>query len=159
MNSGLRHLATRIRNELIEINQTISRSEEGLKRALSARDEYYLDGAALNLHSFYSGLERIFELIAIHVDDKLPKGENWHQVLLQQMTEELADIRPAVISDSNRQGLEEFRGFRHVVRNVYSYKFDPGRIEKLVEKAKPLFVQLRAELLAFADFLEVNAEG
>jgi hypothetical protein len=43
-----------------------------------------LDGVALNLHSFYSGTERIFELIAANVDDILPKGENWHQALLKQ---------------------------------------------------------------------------
>jgi len=42
-----------------------------------------LDGVALNLHSFYSGIERIFELIAANVDDIRPVGENWHQTLLK----------------------------------------------------------------------------
>ena len=115
-----------------------------------------MDGAALNLHSFYSGLEKIFRLIAIHVDDILPKGENWHQILLKQMTEELSDIRPAVISDSVQQNLDEYRGFRHIVRNVYTYKFDSTKIEKLISSARPLFAQLEAELLAFADFLEAD---
>jgi len=156
MSLGFNHLIVRIRNEMIEIDRTLKRSEEGLKRALNNGDDYYLDGAALNLHGFYSGLERIFELIAIHVDDELPKGENWHQMLLKQMSEEIANIRPAVISDSVRQGLDEYRGFRHIVRNVYTYQFDPKRITQLVNKVRPLFTQLRAELLAFSNFLEIN---
>lgn len=115
-----------------------------------------MDGVALNLHSFYSGIERIFELIAANVDDMLPEGENWHQILLKQMAEEMTEVRPAVISDSVRLGFDEYRGFRHIVRNVYTYKFDSARIEKLTERAGPLFARLRAELLAFADFLEAN---
>ena len=37
-------------------------------------------------------------------------------------------------------------------------KFDSARIEKLTERAGPLFTRFRAELLAFADFLEANKE-
>ncbi len=156
MKDGLKHLAMRIRNELPEIEHTLNRAMEGVNRAKHTGDDYYLDGVALNLHSFYSGIERIFELIAANVDDMVPQGENWHQVLLKQMAEEMAEVRPAVISDSVRLGLDEYRGFRHIVRNVYTYKFDSARIEKLTEKAGSLFARLRAELLAFADFLEAN---
>jgi hypothetical protein len=41
---------------------------------------------------------------------------------------------------------------------LYTYKFDLARIEKLTEKAGPLFARLRAELQAFADFLEGSDE-
>ncbi|MBC8432097.1 MAG: hypothetical protein H8D96_09265 [Desulfobacterales bacterium] len=156
MNEGLKHLAMRIRNELSEIEHTLKRATEGMKRAKQTGDAYYLDGVALNLHSFYSGIERIFELIAANVDCMFPEGENWHQALLKQMAEEMSDVRPAVISDFVRLAFDEYRGFRHIVRNVYTYKFDSARIEKLTERAGPLFAQLRAELLAFADFLEAN---
>jgi len=74
------------------------------------------------------------------------------------MAEEVTEVRPAVISDSVRLSLDEYRGFRHIVRNVYTYKFDSVRIEKLTEKAGPLFARLRAELLSFADFLRANEE-
>ena len=156
MTESLKHLAMRIRNELSEIERTLKRATEGVKRAKQTGDDYYLDGVALNLHSFYSGIERIFELIAANVDDMLPEGENWHKILLKQMAEEMTEVRPAVISDSVRLAFDEYRGFRHIVRNVYTYKFDSARIEKLTEKAGPLFARLRAELLAFADFLEAN---
>ncbi len=158
MSESLRHLAMRIRNELLEIEHTLKRATEGMKRAKETGDDYYLDGVALNLHSFYSGTERIFELIAGNIDDKVPEGENWHQILLKQMAEEMAEVRPAVISDSVRLGLDEYRGFRHVVRNVYTYKFDSARIEKLIRGAGPLSFRLQAEIEAFADFLEASLE-
>ena len=158
MSLGPGQLSKRIRGELPEVEHTLKRAMEGLQRAKQTGDDHYLDGVALNLHSFYSGVERLFELISVHVDGVLPKGENWRQMLLKQMAEEVTDIRPAVISDSVRQNLDEYGGFRHVVRNVYSYKFDSARIERLIKKVEPLFTQLQAEFLAFADFLRTHVE-
>ena len=54
------------------------------------------------------------------------------------------------------ESLDQYRGFRHIVRNVYTYKFDSDRVAKLIEKAESLLAQLEAELSAFADFLEVH---
>jgi hypothetical protein len=150
----LRLLASRIRHEMVELERILARMTEGWQRARRTNDEYYLDGVALNLHGFYSGLERIFEQIAGMIDGSVPQGENWHQLLLQQMVQEEPGIRPAVISDEVCQQLSEYRGFRHVVRNVYTSHFDPVRIEKLVLAAPDVFESVKAELLAFARFLE-----
>lgn len=154
MSNQLHRLAARIRDELAEIEQVQSRIEAGWQRVQHSGDDYYLDGVALNLHGFYSGLERIFELIATRVDNTKPSGENWHQALLVQMTTEVPGVRPAVISESSHSRLDEYRGFRHVVRNVYTYKFDPAKVEKLVSNIQASFAQVRAELSAFAKFLE-----
>jgi hypothetical protein len=154
MNTKLAHVANRIRLELAELEEVVRRVEEGWKRAEGSGDDYYLDGVALNLHGLYSGLERIFEVIALNVDGRKPEGENWHQELLRQMSTEILEMRPAVISESCYEALNEYRGFRHVVRNIYTYIFDRVKMRKLVEKTPGLFSQVRAELLAFADFLE-----
>ncbi|MCG3209586.1 MAG: hypothetical protein FOGNACKC_03213 [Anaerolineae bacterium] len=157
MSHQLTQLAGRIRVELVELEQVQDRIQAGWQRVQQTSDEYYLDGVALNLHSFYSGLERIFELVASRVDGSLPAGENWHQLLLQQMTAEIPGIRPAVISGSASNQLDEYRGFRHVVRNVYTFRFEPAKIQKLVDNVAVLFPQVQAELLAFAEFLEVRS--
>ena len=154
MNAKLAHVANRIRSELGELEEVVRRVEEGWKRAERSGDDYYLDGVALNLHGLYSGLERIFEVIALNVDGRKPEGENWHQELLRQMSTEIVEMRPAVISESSDGALNEYRGFRHVVRNIYTYTFNRVKMRKLVEEAPGLFNQVRAELLAFADFLE-----
>ena len=84
----------------------------------------------------------------------MPQGENWHLKLLDQMTADLPPVRPAVISTSVGNSLQDFRGFRHVVRNVYAYRFEASKIENLVTSAPHVFSQLKAELLAFASFLD-----
>lgn len=158
MNQELLQLADRIRQEMTAIDYTLKRAIAGLEKAMQNADDLYLDGIALNLHGFYSGVERLFERIAVLVDDKMPQGANWHQLLLQQMAQEVRGVRPAVISDEIRQDLDEYRGFRHIVRNVYAYKFDVARLGKLAQKAPRIFNHLSKEMYAFADFLESSAE-
>ncbi len=150
-------LAQRIRTELTDLERTIRRAQEGWARAQKASDEYYLDSVALNLHGFYAGLERLFALVNSQIDRIPPQGANWHQVLLQQMAAEVPGVRPAVLSPATREALEQYRGFRHVVRNVYTFQFDPSRVQHLVQLAPAILDQLRRELLAFADFLEHQA--
>lgn len=133
MNDKLLQLAARIRDELLDLERVVGRVTEGWRRAQRSADDYYLDGVALNLHGFYAGLERIFELVATTVDRTKPEGENWHQALLLQMATEKPAVRPAVISESACRQLDEYRGFRHVVRNVYTFKFDPTKVGKLVD--------------------------
>jgi len=66
-------------------------------------------------------------------------------------------VRPAVISPATREALEEYRGFRHVVRNVYTFQFDPSRVRRLVQQVPAVPDRLRPQLLAFADFLQQRA--
>jgi len=89
-------LGARIIAELHELSQLASRAEQGWERAKKKNDDYYLDGVALNVHGFYSGLELIFEKIASAIDGSVPTGANWHRELLDQMSLEISGIRPAV---------------------------------------------------------------
>jgi len=157
VNEELSRLASRIRDNLSEIDTVVLRIKEGWQRYLSSSDDNYLDGVALNLHGLYSGLERIFELVAEVVDGEKPSGENWHLSLLEQMSNNIPGVRPAVISGNSFSLLNEYRGFWHVVRNVYTYRFDPEKIGRLVGKAPEVFARVRTELLAFSDFLEESA--
>ena len=75
-------LIKRIQQELDEIRIVLARINDGWKHARRSNDDFYLDSVALNLHGFYSGFERIFTHISEMVDDDLPRGENWHKLLL-----------------------------------------------------------------------------
>jgi len=57
-------LASRILNEIAAIGLVVGRVESAWKAAAANNDEFYYDSVALNIHSFYSGLERVFEKIA-----------------------------------------------------------------------------------------------
>ncbi|WP_397548013.1 hypothetical protein ABUL39_07185 [Rhodothermus marinus] len=75
---------------------------------------------ALNLHGFYSSVERLFVLIARNVDERVHTGQTWHRDLLRWMAEDVPEMRPAVIGQTTAHTLDEFRRFRHLVRNVYT---------------------------------------
>ena len=147
-------LVARIRTDLPELAFLVERARQGWDKAKSMNDDFYLDVVALNLHGFYSGLEKIFEKIASGVDGCVPSAANWHQELLNQMSMEIPKVRPAVISQEMRDMLEDFRGFRHVVRNVYTYHLNPEKIELLITKIEPVLEKLTAELNAFTIFLQ-----
>ena len=149
-------LIERIRSEVSDLEQVIERAKQAWFLAQKAPEgQYvYIDSVALNLHSFYSGLERLFELIARHVDQDLPDGETWHRDLLQQMTQDMPDLRPGVISQESVVIVDEFRRFRHLVRNVYTINLVPEKMEGLIQALPELWPKLRAELFAFADYLD-----
>jgi HepT-like protein len=157
LRSQLDSLAKRLRDEIIELERLNARVIQAWERAQRTGDDYYLDSVALNLHGFYSGLERIFLLIAEGLDNSVPQGDNWHQALLLQMAQDTLPIRPAVISQATLKNLGEYRGFRHVVRNVYTFRLDPAKLEHLVHQLPQVFSQVKAEVLAFASFLEQAA--
>ena len=87
-----------------------------------------------------------------------PSGPHWHQELLRQMAAEIPGVRPPVLSLETRDRLDRYRGFRHVVRNVYTFNLDAEQIEVLVRQLSPTMEQTSQELLAFAGFLEQLAE-
>ena len=66
-------------------------------------------------------------------------------------------MRPAVISEQCLEALDEYRGFRHIVRHVYTFNFDPVKAQRLIEKSSTVYAAVREELLAFANFLEQHA--
>ncbi len=154
MNGGYLVLAGRIRRELGDLERTVGRAEHSVQQAKLSGDDVYMDAAALNMHSFYGGIERLFELIANEIDDSPVIGEHWHQELLKRMATEIPSVRPAALGSDTLKMLDEFRGFRHVVRNVYTFNFNPARLDVLVHQLRPTYNAVLTDLSAFAKFLE-----
>ena len=146
----------RIRQELADLERVISRAEHAMAaaRRQPADQDFCVDSAALNLHDFYAGLERLLHTIAAQVDRSVPEGSEWHRELLRQMGVQVPNVRPAVLSVASVRALDEFLRFRHVVRNVYAFALDPGQIERLASRARPAFERAQTDLLACADFLD-----
>lgn len=57
-------LASRIRESLVELETAVNRAIYLKDKAETAVDDDYWDGVALNLHSFYIGIEQILEDVA-----------------------------------------------------------------------------------------------
>jgi hypothetical protein len=147
-------LAGRIRQSMLDLERVVVRARSLMDKAQTSGDDDYLDGVALNLHGFYAGVERIFEDIARTMEKTVPDGPEWHQDLLLQMSAEIATIRPPVISQETRLCLEEYRGFRHVVRNVYTFNLRSARLLELVGGLQDCYQLVVCDLEDLAQLLE-----
>lgn len=149
-------LAERIRKELDDLDRLVARANRALSTAKKNPQDadLFLDSASLNLHDVYSGFERMFKQIAATVDGSVPTSAEWHRELLNQMELDLPKVRPPVLTRETIQRLDEYLRFRHVVRNVYTFSFDPERIGRLVNELEDVYEQVKLELSTFAEFLE-----
>jgi len=156
MNVVYRELADRIRGTISDLDRIVERITRAWARALTPSEDQdaYVDSVVLNLHGFYSGLERLFEIVARQVDQDVPAGETWHRDLLVQMARDLPEVRPAVISQDNAVALDELRRFRHLVRNVYTINIVPAKMSRVVSVLPDLWTKLHVELSAFVAFTE-----
>lgn len=158
MNPQAAILSARIDTELSELKLVVERTLQAWDKAVKQDDDFYLDSVALNLHAFYSGLERIFEKLASTIDGAIPTAANLHQELLTQMQTEIPSLRPAIISYDLKEALEEYRGFRHVVRNVYTYHLKPEKLKLLVNNLEYTFKLASEELTGFGNFLKKSGK-
>ncbi|MFZ1401436.1 MAG: hypothetical protein WAS33_31310 [Candidatus Promineifilaceae bacterium] len=146
-------LAARISRHLQDVEQVVQHSEEVNREAIKRDDQIYFEALALNLHSFYLGVERIFEDIARTIDQEIPAGSDWHRLLLQQMASDMPPIRPAVIRDATYECLDEFRRFRHVVRHGYTTHLQIKSVKELATRLIECFTAVQQDLNSFIQFL------
>ena len=147
-------LSARIIKELQELERVVARAEDIWRQSEASGDDRYIDGVALNLQSFYTGLERILELVVSEVDEHRPAGPNWHQELLRLAATDIPGLRPAILSDTTRNVLDRYRGFRHVVRNIYAFDLDREEIAPLLRDLRSVFAAAKVDLTRFAEALK-----
>lgn len=158
--------ATDLRELIADIETELTRLErlaQGIKQVRSAiqrepeQAATFYESLALKLHNFYTGCERISQLIISELNGSIPSGYDWPKRLLERMSIERED-RPAVISPSTAQKLQEYLGFRHIVRNLYGFELDPERIDRLVANQEPIWKQFAQEVRSFINWLQNLSE-
>lgn len=139
--------------ELERLQQLVQQTSDLMEKVRATGDIDYLGTIALNLHSFYSGAERIFRDIATDLDGSLPFSSDWHRRLLRQMASNVPETRPAILEASTLKALNELCAFRHVVRNIYSFDLIPERVESLAANLPDTYALLENDLNRFNQFL------
>jgi uncharacterized protein YutE (UPF0331/DUF86 family) len=147
-------LSAILRQKLLDLLRLVERSETLLQKSNLSKDDDYIDGVALHLQGFYTTVEQMLEAIAAAFGERLPAGANVPQNLLLQMSISIPNLRPAVISQETRQKLDEYRGFRHVVRNVYTLNLRPSRVRELVGALRDCYESLADDPRKFCEFME-----
>lgn len=125
------------KNEIVSfINEELNNIKQLLSELSECKGNSYILRRARGsiLHDFYNACERIFELIAHRINGGIAIGQHWHKKLLYQMTMNIEDIRPPVISKKLAAELDEYLAFRHLFRNIYGFELESKRLDKLLEK-------------------------
>lgn len=154
-------LIQRIADERVKIGRTvrgIANALQDIEVVVPNHRKYIEKTIATDLADVYGGIERIFERIAREVDMHTPRGNRWHNDLLEQMVEQRPE-RPPVIFQETLPRLKKLLDFRHKVNNIYG---DELIYEKAEEHAKPIaeiFASVSEELDTFAAFLTETHES
>lgn len=149
-------------NEIIsDINNELKRLKELEKQIKQVQKEMInypqltnilFESLALKLHNFYTGCERIFQIIASELNGGKPSSFDWHRRLLDRMQNDQAE-RPAVIRGATAKKLQDYLSFRHVVRNIYGFELDITRLKNLVDGYYSVWHDVEEDLRNFLDWL------
>lgn len=146
-------LQTDIQDELQNLNQLVEEMETILEQIDSSPDSIHLRAIAGILHDYYTGLERIFEIIGRRIDRDMPEGSNWHHLLLKRMTAEVEDIRPPVLESELASTLRDYLDFRHLFRHTYGFDLHWERFQYLAEKLAATNKRVKENLESFLEFI------
>jgi len=100
------------------------------------------------LHSFYNGLENIFEIIAKNIDGVVPNGNKSHQELLHQMASENGK-RNEILNDGLYLKLREYATFRHFYRHAYSFQLNWEKMNPLIDNLQTVWNEVKLNLENF----------
>ena len=149
-------LIQRISDRFTNVKGSVKRIDHALQNLKDAPVRYRRSievEISRYLYDFYKQLENIFEQIAQDVDKVMPKGEQWHKELLQQMSEPNT-IRPPVLSQQTYLELKKLLGFRHVFLYIYGDELDYEKMLINATLVKEVFPILSKEITTFITFLK-----
>lgn len=156
-------LPAMIHRECIELDRLVgtclSRYARRKEFARTGSEDILADSLAACLHSFYGGVERLFEAVVRQIDGASSRSPEWHRELLQAVSVERPGLRPPVISEDSYRELELYRSFRHLFRHLYTHHIDPARIFEIMDGLEAVWKRVRSDLMQFADFLERTDES
>ncbi|QNJ16034.1 hypothetical protein SynA1840_00482 [Synechococcus sp. A18-40] len=148
--------------DLLELRDDLSRECSRLQTLVTGLSELgqrldhsaeAVEAAALRLHSFYTGVERMLLLVSRVVNGGTPaQGEGWERRLLERMAM-ATDTRPAVLNEATQVELQEYVRFRHLVRNLYADELRVEPIQSLIEQLKHTWPKLDADITGFQAWL------
>jgi hypothetical protein len=159
MNENMIDLAAEIEDELAALLELAASLKAAVRdMALdTAHETVYLESLALKLHNYYTGCERMFTRISEELNGGLPKSHDWHVRLLKKMTLDIRDIRPAVLRRETAAMLDEYRTFRHIVRNIYGFEIKMTRLRPLLDSFDGAMTAIQSDMKIFVKFLKTAA--
>jgi hypothetical protein len=149
-----------------EIDRDLARSHKHFRLAIRLFEANRLGGNDFDsevrtlafLHAMLSGYaacEAAFIRLLEMIGEDMPVGRDWHKQLLTRLSHPLTrgPTRPAIISRSLANELEELRKFRHIAMHVYD-DFQSDRAVRAVDAAEQTLRLLNDEIDLFRKIID-----
>ena len=148
-----------IDREVAQVERLLEESRSDLSGVGDIPSRLEVRVVASILHDFYSGVERVFERIAVELDGDLPRGRDWHSQLLNRMEEDVEGVRPRVLTSNLAERLRTFLRFRHLFRNIYGGQLHWERSTELLAEVDEVWPLLKQEMQEFTGVLRQLHDG
>lgn len=116
---------------------------------MQAHDEARMESVAYQIHNLYNAVEDLLELVAAHFENHIASPSRWHTELLYRMTQEIAGVRPPLLSEESYLLLNSLRSFRHFFRHAYNVSIEYAQLQINLEKARQLYPRLERDAIRF----------
>lgn len=116
---------------------------------LEPDDEAILESIAYQIHNLYCATEDLLKMVAKYFENNISDSSQWHSLLLQRMSTEIPNIRPAFLSLNTYLILNSLRGFRHFFRHAYGAVIEYDQLKINLDKSLNLIANLESDLNEF----------
>lgn len=139
----------KINLEISKIDKLIEKSSVLLSKCNSVEPDFIeLNAIGSILHSYYCGVESIFNLIYKSLYGTTLSGNMWHSALFTDMFEKTEKHAP-ILSQDLFAPLKEYLGFRHVFRHAYGYELNWERLKPLFSTVKENWNSVKDSFINF----------
>jgi hypothetical protein len=116
---------------------------------LQSDDEAILESIAYQIHNLYCATEDLLKIVAGYFENNISNSSQWHSLLLQRMSIEIPNIRPAFLTSKTYSILNSLRGFRHFFRHAYGAAIEYDQLKSNLDKSLVLLANLESDLNQF----------
>ena len=134
--------------------RTVADRLEARSQGLQPDDIVKMESVAYQIHNLYNATEDLLKLVATHFENNIADATRWHTELLFRMAQNIAGIRPALLSETCYVLLNSLRGFRHFFRHAYNTTLEYPQLQINLKKARQLYPCLEQDINNFLRQLE-----
>jgi hypothetical protein len=150
-------LTVDLNSQMTEIKSIYQKLVDRSKK-LQADDQIILESIAYQIHNLYCATEDLLKIVARYFENNISESSQWHSLLLQRMSAEIPNVRPAFLTSKTYLLLNSLRGFRHFFRHAYGAIIEYDQLKSNLDKSIGLIANLDSDLNQFITSLSIRED-
>jgi hypothetical protein len=150
-------LTVDLNSQMTEIKSIYQKLVDRSKK-LQADDQIILESIAYQIHNLYCATEDLLKIVARYFENNISESSQWHSLLLQRMSAEIPNVRPAFLTSKTYLLLNSLRGFRHFFRHAYGAIIEYDQLKSNLDKSIGLIANLESDLNQFITSLSIRED-